>query len=834
MTFWKYITLSCILTCSILYQSGCNYLTHRTISKGAVLDSTSEDPEPDYDVSLDNDYQDFSAYLFPGNRVENFSAYFNKHFKAEQDFEDALKEYRASLINEYSKRLDSLGVTPPVSGSVKDKLNKSIERASKIIQFHKNSKYIDDAVLIIGMSYYYLADYLNSERKFNEFLSKLSSSENADEAILFLGRSKFKLGKRDEGEKILKNLLNNTKDNEIKSLAVRDLGVLAYNKGNFDEAINDFKLSISYSKDDDRKAEGQFILAKIISSYKPELAAAEYKKVLDYSSDFDLNFFAKLNYAKGLIYNKDFLNADEILTDLRKKYREVPAYTQLVDLEIANNLYGQNKMAEANNKYYEVIIKYAGFSAASDAYYYLGLHEEKVNKDFLNALINYKKAVAENASGEFYKESVLKVSSLDKYFILQGETKDSTELVTIPSENKDVEKYRRKYNEEKGIEQAPTNPSENNGNPKGNVPIEQEPQTGTGKGKPGGIRGIIFKTSDDSLKENESNNPEQSPVKINENSPVKSNRENNLTGKERNIDIDSTQISERDSSKVINTDSIKAATEAFLKKSKREKTFNAYYSIAEIFIYEVKNSDSAEHYLKLILKKFDESDYQVKTLYTLGNFYKNNNNKDKADEVFNKIISDYPNTVYAYESKSIMGISANQSDITQNPVDEIFSKAFNMYNDKNYNGAIAELYTVEEKFPNDTSLAKSYYGLGYIYENSFFNKDSAVFYYKKLKQKFPNSLYTLKISDKLDYIASLEIKDTVKTLNPEVNNDSTAANVTDSTVLKPENIQEEKKEEVKTDNTEEVIPDTTNVNSENKLSQEEIDKLLKETEIPPK
>ncbi len=817
MKYLKYIFIFSFLLSVLILLNGCNFVTHRTLSKNAANNPETDDPEPDYNVSLDPNYQDFTSYLFLGNRIENFTAYFNKFFIASQDYETAMEEYRMALITEYSRRLDSLAITPPVSASVKDRLNKSIERASKIIQFHKNSKFIDQAVLLIGKSYYFMGDYFNAERKFNEFLSKLSSSEYADEAILYLGRTRIKLGKYDEGKQILSQLAKSSTDNEIKSLTMRDLGILSFNKGNIQDAINDFKVSIDFTKSKERKAEDQFILAKIISQYNPTLSANEYSKVTDYTSDFDLSFFARLNAAKGMIYNKSFAGADELLSDLRKKYRDVPSFTQLVDLEIANSLYGQNKIKDAKNKYFEIIVKYPGTVSAADAYYYLGKHEEEKNDNYLNALVNYRKAELENASSEYHDKSSKKASTLDRYFYLIGEVKD-TSAVKIPTTNAEVEKYRSKYNEEKGIEQIKTQENEE-GNTKGQNDGRQK---GDGKGRSGGISSKYNINPSDSLKGN--NNPEAGPSSNpTMNNPGRGRNEKN-TEKNKNTGNDSTEDKSSEETGAVNNDSLDAIADSIKIKQKESRMFSAYYELAEIFIYSLSRADSAEKYLKILLSEFNAPEYKSKVLYTLGNFYKNNNRKSEADEIFSRIISDFPNTVYAIASKNVLGIKANESDVIQKPADEIFVNAFNLYNEKKYNDAINVLKEIEVRFPDDSVVAKSLYGIGFIYENGLSNKDSTVVYYRKLSERFPSSGYAENIAPKLEYLKSIEVKDTTSV-------DSLKTTVSDSTNTGIENIQKEIREtEVKDENQEQVLPEPTESGNENKLPPEEIERLKKESE----
>ena len=250
----RYLKLSIILFfVAGIFIGGCNYTTVRTYERPSEKD-VEEDPQPNYDVSLDEDYQDYVSFMFMGNRNENFSTYFNTYFMASSDFDDAITLYRTSTVASFNRRLDSLNITPPVSGEIKDKLTKVIERASKVIQLHKNSKFLDDAVLLIGKSYFYLGDYLQAERKFNEFLTNLSASDLYDEAMYYLGVTKMKLRKTDEASTILKNQVSTAKDKEVRSEAAAELGIDAFGKKNYKDAIDYFRKSIEYTSDNENKA----------------------------------------------------------------------------------------------------------------------------------------------------------------------------------------------------------------------------------------------------------------------------------------------------------------------------------------------------------------------------------------------------------------------------------------------------------------------------------------------------------------------------------------------------------------------------------------------------
>lgn len=701
-----------------IFIGGCNFTTVRTYERPSEKD-VEEDPQPNYDISLDEDYQDYISFMFMGNRNENFSTYFNTYFMASADYEEAFNLYRTSTVASFNRRLDSLNITPSVSGDIKDKLNKVIERASKVIQIHKNSKYLDDAVLLIGKSYFYLGDYLQAERKFNEFLTNLSASDLYDEAMYYLGVTKMKLRKTDEASIILKNLASTAKDKEVRSEAAGELGINAFGKKNYKDAIDYFRESINNTSDKDNKALKQFILARIFSIYEPNRAAAEFQKVLDFTSDFDLVFYANLNYAKALDRDKQFAKAYEELDNLRRKYREVQEYKQLAELELANNLYGQKKTKDAITGYFDVVIDYPSTVAASDAYYYLANHYETVENNYLKALVNYKKSTEENPASDFLSLSKKKVDVFTRYFSLH-EKIDTAFKVTIPTTNKDLEKRRKVRDEEKGI-----TPNK--------IDDQNNPPNGRENGKGSGMRSLDFNDTDfkDSTKDKGERKKKEG---------LKTETEDKLK------DSDTTNVVTIDTSAV---------------RRGIDEKFNAYYELAELFLYDLKRVDSSVYYLKVILQDFKDADKTSRTLYTLATIYANNNEPDKANDIYKEIIQQYPNTIFANESRKILGLTT--VELEEETVKEIYKDAEKRLLAGASRDAVTILTDLKNRYPESELLPKAYYTLGWIYENIYKNKDSVIFFYKTLSDKYPNSEYAQRIKDKLGILDVKKEIDSVKT-----------------------------------------------------------------------
>lgn len=721
---------SLFLLIFFVFAYGCNYVTYRTVTKEQL--EAEDDPEPVYDITLNPDYQDYITYMFMGNRSEEFGTFFNKFYQALEDYDEAMTDYRASTITTYNRRLDSLNVTPPISVTAKDKLTKVLERCSKIIQYNKSTRFIDDAVLLIGKSYFYMGEYMQAERKFSEFLSKLTKSDLYDEAILYLGKTELKLGKNADAEVILSNLFKTTTDNEIKSEITQELAILSITKNNYQDAIDYFVNSIDLTKDKEKKAEKQYILAKVYSKFKPAEAYIEYRKSYDLTSDFDLLFYSKLNEAKSLNVNGKTNDAYEILDRLNGKYRDYPELKQLVELEIANTLYYQKKYEEAKIKYFDVIIDYAASKTAADAYYHLARYSEYVKDNYLYAYVNYKKVNETNSNSDYADISLKRTSVLDKYFALVAIINDTTKIV-YPDNEPDFIKHKELREKEKGDEYKE---HQNKGNE--NLNQNQNP-------KGGGFSGTAYLLdtigSDNGGELNDSTETTKPVIK-----------DTNIV----NIPGDTTvKVTEPIVKKLSPEDSLLLAMhiEDSIKTVKQLNKIDAYFQLSELFLYDLNRVDSALYYLDIIISDSINPERTSKALYTVATIYKNQNEDSKAKELLERIVTQYPNTLFANEARKVLGLPL--VEISIDSADVIYKSAARKIMNNEYESAMTDLKRVLGYYPTDSIYIKTLYSIGWLFEYAYNNKDSSLAYYEKIKKDYPNSQYAISINPKLDFYESL-------------------------------------------------------------------------------
>ncbi len=118
---------------------------------------------------------------------ESFTTYFNVYYNAAESFEKAEEQI-------YAQQRDLFATTPLViPGTANTELDKVIEKCSAILQFHSETGYVEDALLMLGKSFYYKGNYQKSQRKFEELVASQVESEYELEANLWIGKCQMKL-----------------------------------------------------------------------------------------------------------------------------------------------------------------------------------------------------------------------------------------------------------------------------------------------------------------------------------------------------------------------------------------------------------------------------------------------------------------------------------------------------------------------------------------------------------------------------------------------------------------------------------------------------------------
>ena len=211
---------------------------------------------------------------FVSQRYENSVAYFNTYYNASRLFDEAVLEIETT---EKSQRSKGLPPQKEISQGARQKLTTVIEKCSKLLQYHPNSKWVDDALMLIGKSYFYQGDYLKGERKFAELMSQFPNSGRFLEARVWLGKSFKRSNEFEPATRELSAVAEAAVAASEKAIAAEAylaLGEMYAERKSYDEAIKAYQGLIDRVDFDELKAEAQFRLAQLYETAEDYTKAA--------------------------------------------------------------------------------------------------------------------------------------------------------------------------------------------------------------------------------------------------------------------------------------------------------------------------------------------------------------------------------------------------------------------------------------------------------------------------------------------------------------------------------------------------------------------------------
>lgn len=596
----KFLPFLAVLT--IFLIQSCATFKYRTYDEEANKDI--EDPEPNYNITLDKKYQDFISYMFIGNRIENFSTYFNTYFNARENFDDAYDDYVKRVLSVYSARLDSVFERPQLSQESIDKFNAAIQKASKIIQYHKSSQFMDKSVMLVGKAYYYLGDYLKAERKFSEFISKLPASSLYEEAVLFLASTQMRLDNVKPALEKLDDIIANSKKKEILSGAYQSKAEYYLSIRDYDDAIKNFRKSIEYSNDGEFKAQMQFIIATVTERFDTKKAASEFERVMDYDVSYDLEYLARFNNTKNLIENNEFSKSMNRIEDLEVKYKDILQYLGEINY-LKGSYYEQKRdMRKAIDQYYYVIQNYPTSKPSADASFRIANYEENEKKDYLRAYMYYKFSTEQSLNGAYYATASSKARVYKRYFELRSVIEG-----TVINTDYDTT-FRRRTSL---------------------VPLEKQNEEikdpGKETGKPGGYSSVQNVLPDSLIDEKKT--------------------EDSIKAREKSVSEAKYELAELFLYDLSKPDS----SEFYLKnafESSEDYDFKAKVLFALANLYRnTDKQDKSDEVLKQIVHEYPLSPFSLSSKRLLNMFVEEENLPDPADSLFNVVEGKFLNKEYA-------------------------------------------------------------------------------------------------------------------------------------------------------------------------------------------
>jgi TolA-binding protein len=321
--------------------------------------------------------------------------YYNTFYNTKKVYKEAAEERKRRTGTD----------NKPSTGEIQ-KYDKAIEKASKLLQLHPKSRYVDDALLLIGECFFYKQEYLKAQRKFQELITLFPKSGLAPRARLWLAKTYIELNDYAGAELVLKELEEREKKGEMVDQARYLLGEIYFRRKQYTPAAQEYEAAAR--KLDDAKIRGEAYrrLGECYVELKQfDLAANAFRRAgSSIKDDVNLKFEAHLRYAVALKNDQKLNAALNVLNSMLKEFsahRDLP----LVKVEIAECTRAQGKIEAAIKQYSAIIENHQRTEAAAAAFFALGEIYERNAGDFTKAKENYDNVRRESSRFEKLPEA---------------------------------------------------------------------------------------------------------------------------------------------------------------------------------------------------------------------------------------------------------------------------------------------------------------------------------------------------------------------------------------------------------------------------------------------
>ncbi len=725
-------------------------------------------------------------FIFFGCGVwENFTTYFNLYYDTVdlfQQAEDAINQQKRELFT-----TDPL-VLPPNANQL---LVKVVEKCSQILQFHPRSSYVDDALLMLGKSFYYQSNFEKASRELQELMTKQPNSDLILETRLWFGKTQMHLGDyskglatlnavREEATKkgrdnisrdafieeikyritekdypgaidLLKQFLTVSSDGAINAEVIYETGLLNLKLGDFQSAIKSFELVTKYSPTFNILYNSEVNLGKTLresGDNKKSLSVFEKMIVQDKYADS----LSSIEYQRGLTLVKlgRFDDALEQFKLVDTAYVRSP-YSGLASLNIASLYENHYKNLDSAETYYNGVI----LSSAPQEYILIA-------RSKANLFSKYRKISAEldqdNRQLVYLKDPEAFVKDSIEYY---SDTSNTNYL--YPQNN-----YQQNFAGESRLpnsldsNRVPGTDSTffNNGSlrdtTKSNFPNAQNPnQLNNQFGN-----GTTGQNPSQVNNQNPNLAPGQNPNPISNQftNPAQGQNPNPLNN--RFINPTAGQNPNQINQNRVNPIGV-IHKKPPVRPTVSADTLNSEivrleYDKGNLLFSEFNLPDTAYYYYNDILVNHPESIYEGRTIYALGAYYLTKGDSVKADSLFNIV---YKN----YKDESIVNAAADKLhkpfiDFNSDPLRIKYAEGEKYLYSAKYDSSINKFYDIYKESPNSPVAAKALYASGWILENKLNLLDSAAAIYDTLTKKFPGSVYSTEILPELNLYNQEKIK----------------------------------------------------------------------------
>ena len=608
------------------------------------------------------------------NSWTNFRAYYNTYYNAKESFQAGLSQQKEQSVEIDADKPVRIHRPPGPAGS--SDFQEAIDKGAVILRDFPSSKWVDDALLLIGKSYYYRAEFYAALQKFEELRNADPAPKMEQLAVIWKGRTLLDLNRNSEGITFLENELENIPGDWSRQTIAEIYTLLGEHRAMMENwELSQEALALAIPDIEKKSFLGRtfFLQGQVLERLgRYGEAYFAFSQVSENFPGFEYVYWAGMKRADVARKEGNLELAASIYNKLRRDDKNV-SRTGIINFELARTLEMMGRPEEAENRYKQLLYEDGTINSRSlraDIYYRLG-------KIYSDSYSNFKLAAAyfdtsssfgspgdsgENgraaqtlarAYGEYsqLRERIQHADSLLKLGSLPSEELDSV-IAGIRErkrqqllEERESESEDRLVNRSSGVTESRSTRSAIYGflNHRNDELVE--------RGKTEfeiiwGERPLVDNWRRmEAVRQSTAFNRQQNGGE--EASGAVAGQEGDNGNVSIDVDIDEIPRSEKEREKL------------------RMERINSQFQLGNLFFLNLNMPDSARHYFNKVVSSDLSSDLSARAMYSLHEIFKSAKKADSLRYWRNRIISEFPDTRYARlvrgETDSSASRGGNQS-----------------------------------------------------------------------------------------------------------------------------------------------------------------------------
>lgn len=306
-------------------------------------------------------------------------AYFNTFYNAREHFKKA-ERAQQNVSTE----------TGPTAAAIRE-YDLTIDKCNKVIQEHEGSRWVDDAVLLMGRAYFGKREYAQALDKFRALVDGFPRSDLRAEALFMTGLTYYRLNRREEGRQTFDQLLRESPRFARRDEMLRIQAEALERDGEVEAAIAIYRSIVADYPESDRRVETLLDIGDLyMRTGVFDSAYVAFDAALREASQIEDRFAARRRRADALFREKRYEEALEtyrtvldVGTNLAREEIEP------IEIRIAACVAELGDHDRAIEEYRRIAESSSGDIAAAEALFNIGLVLELDFGDYKAAVDEY-------------------------------------------------------------------------------------------------------------------------------------------------------------------------------------------------------------------------------------------------------------------------------------------------------------------------------------------------------------------------------------------------------------------------------------------------------------